>query len=75
MGKGQVMPFGIGLPELVIMTIIAVLFMAPIAVVFVMLRRINDSRRADPLTILDERLARGDITRDEYLATRAAMGR
>ncbi len=69
------MPSGIGPAELVITAVVAGIYLVPIAVIFVLLRRIADRRREDPLTILDERLARGEITRDEYLATREAMGR
>jgi uncharacterized membrane protein len=69
------MPFGIGPAELFVTLVVALVVLAPIAVVFVVLRRIADGRRADPLAILDERLARGEITRDEYLATREAIGR
>ena len=69
------MPFDIGPGEILIVAMIALIVMAPILVIVALLRRSGNGLGSDALRILDERLARGEITRDEYLETRRAIGR
>ena len=69
------MPFGIGPGELVIVVVIALIIMAPILVVVALLRRSGNGLGSDPLRLLDERLARGEISREEYLEVRRILGR
>jgi uncharacterized membrane protein len=69
------MPFGIGPGEMVIVMVIALLTMAPILVVVALLRRSGNGLGSDPLRLLDERLARGEISREEYLEVRRILGR
>lgn len=69
------MPVGLTPVDLILTAVIALVVLAPIFVVVALLRRSGNGLGSDPLRILDERLARGEITRDEYLETRRAMGR
>jgi uncharacterized membrane protein len=69
------MPLGLTPVHLILVLVIALIVMAPIFVIVALLRRSGNGLGSDPLRILDERLARGEITRDEYLETRRAMGR
>lgn len=62
--------FGLGAPELLI--IIMVLGI-PVAIVMLIIRASRRST-ADPLTVLGERLARGEITPAEYDELRRRLG-
>ncbi len=68
------MPFSIGPGELIIVLIIALIVLVPIFLILAAIRFARTSQSGSARRILDERLARGEITLDEYQAARRAMG-
>ena len=69
------MPVGLTPIHLILIVVIALIVLAPIFLIVALLRRSGHGPGSDPLRILDQRLARGEITREEYLEIRRALGR
>ena len=68
------MPFSMGLGEQLVVLVVGVMTLAlPIAIV-VLLVRVARRPAPDPRALLAERLARGEITRDEFDAAMRALG-
>ena len=68
------MPFNIGPGELVIVLIIALIVLVPVFLILAALRFARTSQSGSARRILDERLARGEITLEEHEAARRAIG-
>jgi uncharacterized membrane protein len=68
------MPLALGPAELIMMLVVAFMTLAlPVAVVLLLIRAGKRSN-ADPRATLADRLARGEITRDEFDTAMRALG-
>ena len=68
------MPFTIGPGEILMVLFIAALYAVPVFLVYALFR-FAQGRRQDPRRILDQRLAKGEISIAEREAALQALGR
>lgn len=62
-----------GLTEIFVLTMIIAQIAITVAVIWLIIRAIT-GRRRDPARVLDERLARGEITAEEFQEARRILG-
>ncbi len=68
------MPFDVGVGEQIMVLVVAIMTVAlPVAIILLV---VQAARRppADPRAVLADRLARGEITRDEFDTATRALG-
>jgi uncharacterized membrane protein len=68
------MPIGLTPLHLLLVLVIAAIWVVPIVVIVLAVARVRRPGPPDPRAILAERLARGEITREQFDAAMQALG-